>query len=1089
MVLSPQSNKSTPLEQLVQIAQARRVTFPDIREHWAQQYIEPLTNLGIVVGYPDGEFKPEASVTRAEFAAIINRAFNPPSKRTATNFVDILGDFWGLSAIQSAYQGGFLEGYPENKFHPQQNIPRVEVLVSLTNGLGLQPENLGVLSTYTDASQIPDYAIRAIAAATERQMVVNYPNLNRLTPKRAATRAEVAAFVYQALVYAGKPPTSGGAASTNPAFGKPPSEGTTPTTSGVPTGPYVVVVNPPVMSVSQTGQPNGVLVSINNFPNVDGQSISVGQSLTISAQAQDSQGNNISSSIVWTDSNGQIVGNGSTLVFSSNESKIETLTATATANSSQANYAKVTVAISPNDIITPPHVKPLPDETLVGNRPENQDGLIKDIEGIPGRICFTNDRRAWGQVKAMPTLRVGDVMLGASGTIPPVKILKVLPPQRDQSCVETEFAAIEEFFPKRKDGQPFDLPSLISDEDRIISFDPEGSDWVAINTSIPSNIGRPLPGIGRPPAGFNPREKNNAGPGVEWPSSPTGKMASGSPGTGPNIKSAKGWPDYLTRCVTEEYSRRYKLAEQKAVDKTFAQSTEGKTTTIDYPFEPNIGRPPKPENIIPPEKYRFTFDLKSLLEEDEKQKPKQPIRTEPREMNGAANRKTSQQFKSTAKVEHKQELELLAYLGFNLKAEIPKNDETRFEGLDFKDYKSVIGFTKGDFFNFAMRIKIDEMLMGGIAMDGLYQLTATKDIPIATGFEGASAYRVAFTVGPIPVWIDFPLLMNLNLKASMNAGYREGVIGFLQNGYGDFTFNFSSGGATSITNIDKKSIVGSNFCGRSDINGFAEARFRPRIQVLLYSLMGPELGIEPYARLDAKHPQAVLSVTEPQQLPNQSVVEVSQDNEVRLTAIASNTVSIPLTTSTGVDFAMTPAIVNEAIARKMPRKKVNIGKICLPEEVSKPVGKATRWTTAVATLGASEAVGAGEKIENASCIGPYNIDFDVNKYLRKKFTFKKNLVNKQKDLTVDIPIVEPFNRILQGLFENATLIWTSEKTGESIAASNPGSPVTLDKCALSEGEQNLKVEAFSPFDSQLKQTLGTAYLPLKVKASEGCTTR
>lgn len=349
-----------------------------------------------------------------------------------------------------------------------------------------------------------------------------------------------------------------------------------------------------------------------------------------------------------------------------------------------------------------------------------------------------------------------------------------------------------------------------------------------------------------------------------------------------------------------------------------------------------------------------------------------------------------------------------------------------------------------------------------------------------------SAYRIAFAVGPIPVWIDFPLVMDLNLEAELAAGYREGVIGFLQNGYGDFTFNFSSGGSTSITNIDKKSIVGSNFCGRSDMSGFAEARFRPRIQVLLYSLMGPELGIEPYARLKAGHPQAVLSVTEPQRVSNQLAVEVSQNDAIRLKAIAENTVSIPLTASTGVDFAMTPAIVNEAIARRMPRKKVNISKICLPEEVSKPVGKATRWAAAVGTLGASEAVGAGEKIENASCIGPYNIDFDVNKYLRKKFTFRKNLVNKQKDVSVDVPIVEPFSRILQGLFENATLIWTSEKTRESIAASNSDSPVTLDKCSLPSGLQNLRVEAFSPFDGRLQQPLGKAYIPVEVQPNEEC---
>jgi hypothetical protein len=116
-------------------------------------------------------------------------------------------------------------------------------------------------------------------------------------------------------------------------------------------------------------------------------------------------------------------------------------------------------------------------------------------------------------------------------------------------------------------------------------------------------------------------------------------------------------------------------------------------------------------------------------------------------------------------------------------------------------------------------------------------------------------------------------------------------------------------------------------------------------------------------------------------------------------------------------------------------------------------------------------------------------------------------VNKQKDVSVDIPVVEPFNRIIQGFFDYATLIWTSEKTGKAIAASNPGttalsnlvtsperakpnpgSPVTLDKCSLPPGLQNLKVEAFSPFDSQLEQPLGKGYVPVMVQPSEGCKT-
>jgi hypothetical protein len=109
-------------------------------------------------------------VTRAEFAAIINKAFKPASKRPASDFVDVSKPFWGYSAIQNAYQGGFLEGYSKSRFRPKRNISRVEALVSLASGLELKPEDLGVLSTYTDASQIPDYATPAILVALQQAL-------------------------------------------------------------------------------------------------------------------------------------------------------------------------------------------------------------------------------------------------------------------------------------------------------------------------------------------------------------------------------------------------------------------------------------------------------------------------------------------------------------------------------------------------------------------------------------------------------------------------------------------------------------------------------------------------------------------------------------------------------------------------------------------------------------------------------------------------------------------------------------------------------------------------------------------------------
>ncbi len=178
--------------------------FSDVQGHWAQAYIEALAAKDIIGGFPDRTYRPSDPVTRAQFAAIINKAFAPDPKRSRAEFFDVNPQFWGYGAIQSAYRGGFLSGYPGNLFRPEQRIPRTEVLVSLSSGLELGTGERIVLSKYADAAQIPTWAQGAIAAATQQNIVVNYPDLARLNPDQNATRADVAAFVYQALVQAGQ---------------------------------------------------------------------------------------------------------------------------------------------------------------------------------------------------------------------------------------------------------------------------------------------------------------------------------------------------------------------------------------------------------------------------------------------------------------------------------------------------------------------------------------------------------------------------------------------------------------------------------------------------------------------------------------------------------------------------------------------------------------------------------------------------------------------------------------------------------------------------------------------------------------------
>ena len=178
--------------------EATEYSFRDIRSHWAKPFIENLAIQGIVAGFPDGTYRPNAPVTRAEFAALVSKALRGSYERAPVEFADVPWDFWAYDAIESAYEQGFLSGYPGGIFAPDQDIPKVQAIVSISGGLGLASDTLGSLWAYADRGEIPDYAQFHVAGATERGIVVNYPQLDRLEPNRPATRGEIAASIYQA---------------------------------------------------------------------------------------------------------------------------------------------------------------------------------------------------------------------------------------------------------------------------------------------------------------------------------------------------------------------------------------------------------------------------------------------------------------------------------------------------------------------------------------------------------------------------------------------------------------------------------------------------------------------------------------------------------------------------------------------------------------------------------------------------------------------------------------------------------------------------------------------------------------------------
>ncbi|MGC1307075.1 MAG: S-layer homology domain-containing protein [Phormidesmis sp.] len=181
--------------------------FSDVdSSYWASQYVQSLTNASIISGFPDQTFRPNEAMTRAQFASVLYGGFSKTPTRDPITFSDVPKDHWAAKAINAAYSQGFLSGYPDGTFGLNQPITRLEVLLALTSGLGLETNGNSdeILAAFADRGEIPDWARAAIAAAADKQLIVNYPNVRQLNPQRNATRAEIAAIAHQALVNSGR---------------------------------------------------------------------------------------------------------------------------------------------------------------------------------------------------------------------------------------------------------------------------------------------------------------------------------------------------------------------------------------------------------------------------------------------------------------------------------------------------------------------------------------------------------------------------------------------------------------------------------------------------------------------------------------------------------------------------------------------------------------------------------------------------------------------------------------------------------------------------------------------------------------------
>lgn len=177
------------------------------KDHWAYKQIQILTDFNVVVGYPDGNYRPEQNVTRAEFATMVIKAFEQQKAeiKQPAKFTDMSEKDWFWGMVQRAVMFDLLKGYPDGHFDPYGNVSRGHVISTTVNALTTetisnQKAKEILENSYSDYDQIPDWLIIAAGKAEILGMVVKAPGEETvINAERPATRAELAAFLVKML--------------------------------------------------------------------------------------------------------------------------------------------------------------------------------------------------------------------------------------------------------------------------------------------------------------------------------------------------------------------------------------------------------------------------------------------------------------------------------------------------------------------------------------------------------------------------------------------------------------------------------------------------------------------------------------------------------------------------------------------------------------------------------------------------------------------------------------------------------------------------------------------------------------------------
>lgn len=162
---------------------------------WAINPIETLAGAGIVNGLEGNRYEPARAVTRAEFAALLTRIMGVQAESNSTvTFPDVKAGQWYTDVVAVATKKGWIRGYEDGTFRPNNVISREEMAVILVRAN--QWSTSASQLAFTDKGTIQSWAIGAVTTVTEKALVNGYPD-NTFQPKNSASRAEAAVILYR----------------------------------------------------------------------------------------------------------------------------------------------------------------------------------------------------------------------------------------------------------------------------------------------------------------------------------------------------------------------------------------------------------------------------------------------------------------------------------------------------------------------------------------------------------------------------------------------------------------------------------------------------------------------------------------------------------------------------------------------------------------------------------------------------------------------------------------------------------------------------------------------------------------------------